>query len=203
LLFDKPVRRQTEKDLWRLTLIEAAPHPAHHVAFVDAQQAHVPMYPAELSLTLALWSSSARTSAVDWVKRIPVIQENASSLRSLANRLGLRKQLDLNVIEYFDFYPSDDGFVGMRERQEFPLGPNENYLKSLFHTIQATGNSRLAPLLRRCLQFASARTREVGNRLVDDLEHDRPIEAVLSPGHYNLPHANFTRAMIDRALRMQ
>jgi hypothetical protein len=91
----------------------------------------------------------------------------------------------------------------MRERQEFPLGPNENYLKSLFHTIQATGNSRLAPLLRRCLQFASARTREVGNRLVDDLEHDRPIEAVLSPGHYNLPHANFTRAMIDHALRMQ
>jgi hypothetical protein len=203
LLFDAPVRRQTEKDLWRMKLVEAAPHPAHHVAFVDAHVAHVPMYPAELSLTLALWSSNAPTSTVDWMKRIPVVQENASALRSVASRLGLRRQLDLNVVEYFDFYPSEDGFVGMRERQEFPLGPNENYLKSLFHTIQATGNSKLAPLLRRRLEFANAQTREVGNKLVDDLEHDRPIEGVLSPGHYDLPHANFTRAMIDHALSMQ
>jgi hypothetical protein len=202
LLFDAPKQRDPGKDLWSLKLVEAAPHPAHHVAFVDRDVAHVPMYPPGLSLTLALWSSSAPTSTVDWVKRVPLVQDNAAMLREAASRFGLRSQLDLNVVEYFDFYPSDDGFVGMKQRQEFPLGPVSNYLQSLFHTIQETGNSHLAPLIREQLKLASPESRAAGERLLADLRSDRPIEGVLSPGHYDLPHANFTRDAIDHALNI-
>lgn len=202
-LFDAPVERDRARDLWKMNLVEAAPHPAHHVAFVDAHVAHLPMYPPDLTLTLALWSSSTPTSKVDFVKRVPLVQQNASALRAMADRFGLRKQLDLNVVEYFDFYPTEQGFVGMREREEFPLGPVENYLKSLFHVIQATGNEKLAPLLRRRAEFANAENRPVIERLIEDLTHGRHIEGVLSEGHYTLAHGNFARTMIEHALNMR
>jgi hypothetical protein len=35
------------------------------------------------------------------------VQDNAAMLREAASRFGLRSQLDLNVVEYFDFYPSE------------------------------------------------------------------------------------------------
>jgi hypothetical protein len=198
--FSPPEPQDASQRLWRMHLLERAPHPLHHVAFVDAHVAHVPMYPSELTLTLALWSSSAPTTVTDFVKRVPWVNRNAAKLRDVSDRLGLRKTLDLNVVEYFDFYPSEQGFVGMRERQEFALGPNENYLHSLFHVIQQSDNALLAPMIRRQLTSISAPSRDTVERLLADLEHGRPIEGRLSTGHFDVAHANFTNTQIEHAL---
>ncbi len=81
----------------------------------------------------SVMSSSAGQTPItftwkDRVKRIPMLQKNSAALRELAARVGLTRQLDLKVVEYFDFYPTGEGFRGIKERDEFERGPNADYL---------------------------------------------------------------------------
>jgi hypothetical protein len=201
LLFERPVLVDAAQELFALRLLERAPHPQHHVAFVDAWLPHVPMYPSELTITAALWSSSAPTTWKDFVKRIPALKKNEKRLRAAARRLGLTKQLDVKVIDYFDYFPVGNGFRGMKDREEFRLGPNAEHLKSLFHVVQRTGNAQLLPLLREGFERALPATRAAAQPLLDDLAHERPIWGHLSEGHFNIPFANFTKTEIEHALR--
>ena len=201
LLFTRPELVDREQDRFAMELTEAAPHPLHHVAFVDAWIPHVPLYPSDLTITLALWSGSQPTTWKDRVKRIPLFKKNEKRLRKIAGALGVTKHLDLKVVEYFDYYPSTEGgFRGMRERQEFPLGPNEHHLRSLFHTIQRTNNAGLASSLRRSLSTCAPATRASAAPLLDALLSDRPIDGHLSEGHFGVPFANFTKPEIVRAV---
>ena len=203
MLFSPAAPVDKGKDLFSMKLTESELHPLHHVAFVDKWVPHVPLYPPSLTITLALWSGSARSTWKDRVKRVPVIKKNEKLLRAAVKRLGLTKRLDLKVIEYFDYFPvpaaEGTGFRGMRERQEFALGPNEHHLKSFFHTLQQTDNAQLAPLARRSLAACAASTRALGEPLVDALEKGRPIHGHLSEGHFGIPFANFTKQEILRA----
>lgn len=198
--FSPPTPTDSSQEHWRMNLLERAPHPLHHVAFVDAHVAHVPMYPKDFTMTLALWSSSAPTTVKDFVKRVPWINRNAGKLRSVGDRFGLRKTLDLNVVEYFDFYPDEQGFVGMKDRQEFALGPNENYLYSLFYVIQQSHNEKLSPMIRRHIAEIASDSKRIAEKLLRDLEQGTPIEGRLSEGHFNVAHANFTNTQIEHAL---
>jgi hypothetical protein len=188
-------------ELYALRLTERAGHPLHHVAFVDSCTPHLPMYPASLSVTLALWSGRKPTTWKDRVKRVPALKRNEAALRALAQALGLAKALDIKVVEYFDFYPVERGFKGMRERVEFARGPNEDYLHSLFHILQRTGNEGLAPVVRRQLDSGAAvENPGLAQALLDDLVSGRPIEGRFSVGHLGVPHANFTAEDVERAL---
>ncbi len=200
-LFERPVAIDEQLELFDLRLLERAPHPLHHVAFVDTWLPHVPMYPSELTVTAALWSGSAPTTWKDFVKRIPALKKNEKRLRAAAQRLGLTKHLDVKVVEYFDYFPVKGGFQAMKDRQEFALGPNGDHLMSLFHVIQRTGNAHLAPLLRERLEHALPATRAAAAPLLDDLARERPIWGYLSEGHFNIPFANFTKTEIEHALR--
>ena len=134
--FKKPMEVDTGSESYSLRVIDRAPHPLHHVAFVDSYVAHLPFYPGRLTITYALWSSKFQPTWKDRVKRIPLLQKNSARLRQIASRAGVAKQLDLKVVEYFDFYPTAEGFRGIRERKEFERGPNADYLPSLLQVIQ-------------------------------------------------------------------
>jgi hypothetical protein len=199
--FTRPEPVDEAAELYEMRLIERAPHPRHHVAFVDSYVAHLPFYPSETSITYALWSNKLPVTWRDHVKRLPVLQKNSAALRRLAVRAGLARQLDLKVVEYFDFYPTPEGFRGIRERTEFELGPNEDYLHSLFHIIQVTGNEGLAPVIEEQLgRGAAGENPELAVRLVEDLRRGRPIEGRLSPTHYGVERANFTRSAVEASL---
>ena len=174
----------------------------HHVSFVDAWLAHTPFYPRELSITLALWSNRFDTTWRDHLKRLPGVSANANLLRNVAARMGLKKALDLKVVEAFDFFPITDGFQVMRERKEFTLGPVEDHVASVFHVLQRTGNEHLGRVVRRQLERGVVTTgRAAVERLLGDLERGRPIEGKLSSTHYGVPYANFTRDDVLSALR--
>jgi len=202
--FTKPEPVDEAAELYEMRLIERAPHPRHHVAFVDSYVAHLPFYPPETSVTYALWSNRFPVTWKDHVKRLPALQKNSARLRQLAVRAGLARRLDLKVVEYFDFYPTPEGFRGIRERTEFELGPNEDHLYSLFHVVQATGNERLAPVIEE--QFArggAAESAPLVGRLLEDLRRGRPVESRLSPTHYGVERANFTRGEVEASLAAQ
>jgi len=202
--FETPAVVDATKEIYDLKLIERAPHPLNHVEFVDAYIAHLPLYPPETTITYALWSSRFPTTWKDRVKRFPLLQRNSSRLRSMAKKLGLAKQLELKVVEYFDFYPTSEGFRGIRNREEFPLTTNEDYLASLFHILQKTGNESLAVSVKNKLASGEKITnRPHVETLVKALEKGEVIDGRLSSSHYNVPQANFTVDEILAAMKIQ
>ncbi len=199
--FTTPQLRDRTRQMYSMHLIERGSHPLGHVAFVDSGVAHVPFYPPDLTITLALWSSKRRTSWKDRLKRVPLLHTHSSSLRRLGTALGFKHALDLKVAEYFDYSPTPEGFQGIKEREEFPRGPNADYLHSLFHVIQRTGSGRVRSVIQRKLEDGSVQNAPLVRQLLDDLDNGRTIEGRLSPGHYDVPMANFNSRAIEQALR--
>jgi hypothetical protein len=199
-----PELLDSAKHLYEMKLIEHGVHGLHEVAFVDAGVAHVPLYPESLTITVCLWSSRHPTTWRDSLKRVPVLKRHSASLRSLVTRVGLAQQLEVKNVEFFDFYPVEGGFMGIEEREEFPLGPNADYLYSLFHIVQETGNEGLSPLIRaRLEQDSEAVDPRLVGELLEKLERGEPISGRLSEGHFEVRHANFTRSEIEEALASQ
>jgi hypothetical protein len=202
--FQKPVAVDNASESYSLSLIDHAPHPLHHVAFVDSYVAHLPFYPQGMTITYALWSSKFQSTWKDRLKRVPMLQKNSARLKELAARAGVAKHLDLKVVEYFDFYPTAEGFRGIKERKEFERGPNTDYLPSLFHVIQETGNERLAPLLKQQLNAGlPLENPDLLKDLIQRLESGQPIEGRLSSTHYGIERANFSKHDLEAALAAQ
>ena len=183
--FHPPEVIDPAQGLFRLRLIERVPHPVGHVAFVDRQIAHLPMYPPSLSITLALWSNCFPTTWRDRLKRIGFLKRNEELLRRLAAATGLVRALDLKIVEYYDYYPTVGGFQGMKERCEFPRTCNEDYLYSLFHVLQETRNADLAGLIDR--QPAANRP------LIEQLRASAGSRSKAGFHPATDAHANFTR----------
>ncbi len=200
LTFSRPELVNPDGELFTMRALARETHSQGHAAFVDAYIAHVPLYPPALTITLALWSHRHRTSWRDRLKRLPLWKGNEESLRRILAGCGLSRALDLKVVEYFDFYPAGNWFRGMRERSEFERGPNADYLVSLFHVLQKTGNQELAARIESRLGSARIDNRDTVEHLLCSLEEGWEIEARLSEGHFDQPFANFTHNDIERAL---
>ena len=202
--FEKPVVVNPETESYSLTLIEHAPHPLHHVAFVDSYVAHLPFYPQGMTITFALWSNKFPSTWKDRLKRVPLVQKNSNLLKKVARSAGMTKQLDLKVVEYFDFYPTPEGFRGIKERKEFERGPNADYLPSLFQVIQETGNEQMVPLLKQQLDSGQQlENPDLLKDLIRKLESGQTIEGRLSSTHYGIEHANFSKHDLAVALGAQ
>ena len=201
-LFTQPEELDGARELYTMDVVERKRHALHNIAFVDAWKAHLPVYPERLSITLCLWSNQFPTTWKDQIKRVPLFKRNEDALRRIAQRIGLSRSLDLKIVSYFDFYPTEEGFKGMRERMEFERGPNEDHLHSVFHTIQETGNEALSVLMKEQLESGNTvfANPTLIRHLLHDLQRGRPIEGRLSSCHLNIPHATFTTETIERAL---
>ena len=201
-LFTQPEEVDSAHELYAMEVTERKLHALHDVAFVDAFEPHLPLFPGGLTVTLALWSSRNPTTWRDRLKRVSLLKKNEARLRRLAVRTGLARGLDLKIVQYFDFYPAQDGFKGMKERVEFGLGPNEDYLQSLFHVIQGTENDRLAPVVEQHLDTGGVvlTNRQKVKELLKDLRQGRSIEGKLSDCHLNVPHATFKSQEIERVV---
>ena len=202
--FETPQVVDAQQETYTLKVLEQAAHPLNHVSFVDAYIAHLPLYPPDLTITYALWSSRFPTTWKDYVKRMQMFQDNSQRLRKLIAKFGLAKQMELKIVDYFDFYPSGGAFKGIKDREEFERGPNENYLASLFHIVQETGNEQLSGEIQKQLDSAAEfENRSVIEKHLADLKSGAKIDGLLSPTHYNVPKANFTKNEIISALAAQ
>jgi hypothetical protein len=207
-LFTRPKVLDPEKRLYEMNVTDKKWHPTHDVAFVDAHIPHMPWYPPDTTLTLCLWSDQRPTTWRDRVKRIPLLKKNEYRLRAVAAKLGVTdlfvKAIGLKLLEALDFYPDDDGFHAIPERQEFDKGPNEDHLQSVFCILQHTGNQALGALVEERLRAEpDLKNRATIERLLADLRADRPIEGRLSDCHLALPNAMFPQADVERALAAQ
>jgi hypothetical protein len=200
-LFTRPRPMPGSTTMHRMEALDVARHGLGHVAFVDAYVPHLPVYPPDLSLTLALWSDSRPTTALHHIKRMQLFRGREAQLRAMAVRLGLRGALALKVVEGFDFHPLPGGFEIIPDRREFPLGPNADHLQSLLHVLQRTGNEHLAPEIGRHASQRPFDDQQRVDELLASVRSGRPVEGKLSEGHFTVPYANFSTAEILSTLR--
>jgi hypothetical protein len=201
-MFTRPHAIDSEGELYSMRVLERSRHTLHHVALVDSGVPHVPFYPAYSSITFALWTSQHTVTWRDRLKRLKILKGRERVLRQLAVRAGLKRALDLKIVQCFDFYPVNHAFKGIRQRTEFTLGPNSDYLHSLFHMIQQTGNESLATLIESQLTSTPLRDRSTAISLLWELKKGTPIEPRLSQNHYGMIEANFTTAQIELAVSL-
>jgi hypothetical protein len=178
------------------------------VAFVDAHIPHMPWYPPDTTITLCLWSDQRPTTWKDRVKRVPILKRNEYRLRAVAEKLGITNlfvhAIGLKLLEALDFYPAEDGFHAIPERQEFDKGPNVDHLHSLFSVLQHTKNEGLASVIEeRMVAEPALENRATLTKLLGDLRAGRPIEGRLSACHLELPNAMFPQEAVERALAAQ
>jgi hypothetical protein len=202
-MLDQPTQIDGSDGLYSMHLVDHGMHALHDLAFVDSYVAHVPLYPSSLTITVCLWSSRSPKTWKDTVKRIDVLQRHNETLRQLSAKLGLKRALDLKIADTYDFHPVEGGFRGIKERREFPLGPNEDHLHSLFHVIQQTGNESVAAIIEQQLEDGTLKEEATVRGLLEKLHSGEPIDGRLSDGHYGLPETNFRRADIERSLATQ
>lgn len=197
--FTTPKSIDATRELFSIAFVDRETHRPGHVAFVDEFTPHAVLYPPSLTVTLALWSSRHEVSWRDHIKRVPAIEARSAQLLRMAKRFGLVQALRVNARSYFDYYPVQDGFRGMRDRIQFERGPNEDYLYTLFHILQQTGNEDLAPDEQRRASLAIDNPRLV-DQLVRDLQRGTPIGHRFSEGLHHLDHMNFKIQAIEHAL---
>ena len=210
-LFEKPVLVDEQNEVFSMKLIERSPHPIHHICFVDSYTVHVPMYISELTITYALWSNSYSTSFLDKIKANKFISKNKKYLKSTVKSFGFKKTLNIKSENYLDFCPVIGGFKGIKERSEveFLRGPKSDYLYSLFHIIQKTGNSDVILNINKDHLFSNnpgltLQEQHLINELINDLKRGQTILSRLTKElHYGFPHANFTNESILKAIETQ
>jgi hypothetical protein len=202
-MLDQPILIDPPNSVYSMRLVGHGVHSLHELAFVDSYVAHVPLYPSSLTITVCLWSSRSQKSWKDTLKRVEFLQRHSTALRQAAVRIGLKRALDLKVVDTYDFHPIEGGFRGIKERREFPLGSNEDHLHSLFHVVQNTGNEHLASIIEEQLDRGTVEDERTVRHLLDMLRTGEPIDGRLSDGHYGVPEANFRRSDIERALATQ
>jgi hypothetical protein len=203
-LFTEPKIVDEKAEKFSMELTERAFHPRHHTLFVDAYIPHLPLFAPDTSITYALWSDRKPTSWKDRIKRLPIVQQNKDRLRELAVKTGLAGQLEIKIGNYFDYYPTESGFCGILERKQPERGPNEDYLFSLFHLVQKTGNESLADEFDAKLNSnEKIINREIVKKLTEDLRKGIEITGRISPSLINNERLNFTREDILHSLNVQ
>jgi hypothetical protein len=197
--FTEPRPIDSERDIFSFRVIDRAQHCSGHAAFVDSFMPHAVIYPSSLTVTFALWSSQNEVTWVDHLKRVRGLEARRESILRVVRRFGLSNLLRLNVDDYFDFYPVQNGFKGMRKRIQFERGPNEDYLYTLFHILQRTNNEDLAPdddLLSRVPVDNPGLVRT----LARDMKRGVPIPCRFSQNLHWLDHMNFKTKSIEETL---
>lgn len=198
----------SDKELFRIEMIEKGPHYLHHVGLVNARNIHVPMFAPELSVTYALWSNEKNTNILDKLKAIKILSKYSKLLRTVLTKIGLGNTLQLKNSTYLDFYPVEGGFKGVKHRPKFELllGPTSDYLHSIFHIIQATGNENIAFELFTKDRinnepFNCIKDKNIAIKLLEDLKRGNKINPKLTPNlHYGLSESHFTNASILKSI---
>ncbi|HEU5118069.1 MAG TPA: hypothetical protein VFT74_15710, partial [Isosphaeraceae bacterium] len=196
-VFSRPEIIDADSDLYSMELLERGNHPTHHVAFVDCYNPHLLLYPESLSITFALWSRNSMTMRREMVRPIPEPRSNPDLPGEMANRPSLAKAPGDKPVEHSEFYPTKAGFMALNERHKW-RGSNADYLYTLLHVLQKTGNEELVDELSRHLNAGSLlENPQILEQLLKDLRAGRPIE---SRFHFELPYPIFAVRDIERSL---
>jgi len=131
-----------------------------------------------------------------------LLQRYKKPLKSAFRCTGLDRLLGLNVVSLMDYYPAEGAFKGLLNRVTFPMGTNPNFLRSLFHVVQESGNADMVEVVEDTIR--RHKDRIPGTRLVQDycsqIKAGVTIEPQFEEAHKFLPCATLRRDDVRNAL---
>ncbi|WP_018344175.1 hypothetical protein [Cytophaga aurantiaca] len=175
-------------------------NPLYNIEYIEANTPHVVFYPKELSVTYALWTYDKRSIA-DRIRRNSFLQKNKAILLRFFNYVkGLNIQTD--VFEYFDFFPSNSKMIAMKDRILYPVGSNENHIHNVFYILQQVGYTDYEGL-KKILTGYPDKIKQQGLNLISKIESEEQLADIFDPAHLNIEKINFSREEIKRVVSGQ
>lgn len=135
IIFDSDFETNPRTGETRMAVDQIAHHRFGEVDFVDSYQPHIVFYPNDFSMTYALWSKD-RKSSVDALKKVEWVRRLKTPLMKVIQSMGLSEIANLNVLEYFDFYPDNGKLYVLKDRFSYENGTNENFIQNIFWILQ-------------------------------------------------------------------
>lgn len=168
------------------------------VEFVDADQPHVVFFPESPSITYAMFTYKDVNNTVQALKNNAVIKALKEPIRKTMNALGLTKKAGINVVEYFDFYPENGGFKTLKNRIDFQVGDNDNFLTNVFFVLQKAGFNDFDFLHKLKEKYPDKKHL---HQLIGKLEDNVPINDEFYDFHRNVKFVNYTKDEIFAAFK--
>ena len=207
-LFDRPVKHNSDINIFNMAILEAKQHERSSSLFVDQYLPHCPMYPEKLSITYALWSNSVQTKVLSRIKKMPFLKRHASYLRDLGKKIGLTHALDLKLENYLDYYPIENNFSGVKNRNEveFQKGPPIDRVQSILNLLQLTDNEDLITLCEKDIINSQLINNKIKTNCIDLISKantGNAIDSKISDDlHFGFEKANFTHDQIKASSSM-
>lgn len=175
-------------------------NPVYNLEYIETNTPHVVFYPKELSVTYALWTYDER-STLDKIRKNPILQKNKKRILQFLNYLkGVSPKI--NKIEYFDFFPSGNNILAMKDRVMYPVGSNQNFVHNVFYILQQLGYTDFAGL-KNTLAAYPEKIREQGLNLINKIESGEQIPDIFDTVHLNIEKINFSREELKKVVSGQ
>jgi hypothetical protein len=200
IIFKKGYTVDKEAGLAEMSIEKIYKNPQHNIEFIDSYTPHVVFYPADFSITYAMWSYDKKDGAIASLRQSKFIQSNKKTIAKLLQRFGLSKKVGINVVEYFDFYPHGEKLYAMQDRVMYPVGSNENFVHNVFYILQKVG----FPDREFVLNLKSKLTNdelEVAGPPMNKFLSEEPLKDIFDPVHLNIPKINFTKDELLKTVR--
>ncbi len=165
-----------------------------NIEFIDTYTPHVVFYPAEFSITYALWTNSEITAS-EKIKKINFINRYKKQLRKIIDVLGLAELLGLNTNEYLDFYPKNRKIIAIKNRTQYQIGSNSSFLNSFFSILQTVGYNDFEAI-EKAIEKLDDNAREIADNLLGKLKSSENIYPVFENIHLNIKHVNFEKSAL-------
>lgn len=175
-------------------------NPLYNIEYIETNTPHVVFYPKELSVTYALWTYEKR-SILNTLRKNKFLQKNKNwILRSLNYIKGAGATI--NVIEYFDFYPCNGQITAMKDRVNYPVASNENFIHNIFYILQQVGYADFEGLKKIFTNYPD-KIKEQALQLIEQIESGIQLQDKFAPEHLNIEKINFSREELKEVASKQ
>lgn len=198
MIFKKDFNIDKDSEFATLTLEKIYLNELNNYEFIDSYTPHIVFYPASLSITLALWSSDKKTKLSE-AKNLSLVRKLKKPLLKLAKLLGASSLLNLNVINYFDFYVDKNQIKALKTRIEYPEGDNTNFLQNVFYILQQL-KFRDSKFLEDLRHKYKGENKNVVSALIEDILNGKDIQDRFLDIHLNIDKVNIKKEDILNAL---
>jgi hypothetical protein len=190
ILFKKGFVINKEDQTAKMTIEKNYQFTPGSLEFVDTDQPHVVFFPPDASITYAMWAYASKNNTTQKLKNNFLVKRFKEPIRKTLKLIGLLDRAGVNAVENFDFYPENGRIKVLKNRINFEVGSNENFLTNVFYVLQKAGfNDK--PFLMKLKDKHPANTHL--HQLIDKLIAGTRINDEFYDFHKNVRFANLSR----------
>lgn len=191
IIFKKGYSIDKKSGITNIQIDRIYTNPHLNIEFIDTDTPHVVFYPAEFSITYALWTN-VEAATVENMKKIGFIKKYKKQLRKIIDAFGAAQLLGLNTNEYLDFYPKDKKIIALKSRIKYPAGGNDSFLNGFFSLLQSVKYNDIKSITNAIDKHAKT-NKLLAKSLVEKLKSNQKIDDEFEQSHINIEFVNFEK----------